>query len=140
MAGYPIAENTVVPQDTAVKVTSKNAKKGTAEKEFEMSRCRKIGRWIGTMTFGCLSLLTCCCFCCGACGKIRSPRTMVLYDDDDNPNQTETEKQMKNGLEWSMMATITLYAVPTCGCCGFGCCGLIGPMQATECISASKTK
>lgn len=107
--------------------------------EVDMTRGRRVKRWLGTLLCGTLSCLTCCCFCCGACGKIRSPRTMTLYDDDDDPQQTDTDRQIKNGLEWSMMASTTVLTAPLCGCCCCGFCGSVGPVTAAQFWASKKS-
>lgn len=136
--------NIVVPEPTSM--PSPNTRKRrdpytyTVEMEDTMHPFTKIKRWIGTFACGILSLTTCCCLCCGACGNIKRPNTMVLYDEDDEDDDNTTRK-VKNATEWLGVTALTVRTAPLfCGCC-FGCCGLVGPMQCAMILgSVNKQK
>lgn len=137
-----ISDNAVVPSNTADTIVTKKKDilEATIENEDKMSRGAKIWGWTKTFVFGTMSLLSCCCLCCGACGNIKGPRTIVKYDEEYEIEMSATEKKIVNAAEWATLAGVTYKAGPLCCCCCCGCCGLIGPAQGVVALGLMDKK
>jgi hypothetical protein len=115
-------------------VTGATVIKNSLESETDMSRGKKVLKWIGTLVIGPLSFLTCCC-CCACCGSMRGPGAMVKYDEDYDSLPSDAKK-MVHVTDYCMMAGVSARALPLCCCCCCGCFGTIGTMQGAAALGA----
>lgn len=104
-------------------------------------RAKNRAKWYKALLCGCASLFSCCCLCCGACGKIKPPA--VLYDDEEEYETAYAKmspdlRQVMNSAQWCAMGAVAYKCVPLCcgGC--FGCCGDVSPAEAVECMTNKK--
>lgn len=96
---------------------------------FICIRIANIGKWIGAMTCGLFSCVT--CFGCG--GKVaRAPP--VLYDSDVNPPDNEETRKKR----WRHVACFSAGWLPFCAGCCCGCCGTFSPYEVDEMMQYKK--
>jgi hypothetical protein len=62
----------------------------------------------------------------------------VLYDDGDFDAVVDAdERRTINAVQWIGLCGLSLKCLSTCGCC-CGCCGMVTPIEAAQCMAASK--
>ena len=134
-----IMEKNIMPEimQETISGTVKNINN---EKEIlKINKLENIQKWIVALTYGTISIFT-CCMCCGCCGKLRGPNAILDINDTIYNNLSKDEQQIINITNWCGLAAIAYKCgLPTCGCC-CGCFGRISPKDAITILKNTEKK
>ena len=94
--------------------------------KYNNTRYYNINTWIYTLSYGTLSVATCCLFCGGCFGQIDGPDMLYGYKNEVEVKD-DINRDTVNCVKWMEACMLGVKYLPTLGCC----CGFCGTFLPT---------